>query len=655
MTAPFKQVLVLDFETAWDKKEYTLSKATTEEYIRDRRFKAWGAAYKYLNGDEAPVWVSHADLPAFFQSVDWTQTAVLAHNAQFDAAILSWRYGCNPCFILDSLSVARAIRGVEVSNSLAKLAAQFELSPKGTAVHSSDGYLDALPPEIEAELADYCKHDVLLCEAVFNKLVKDFPPKELRLIDLTLRMFTNPVLKLDPYILKDAIEEERVKREGLLTRLGINEEDLASNDKFALLLRTLGVEPPLKISKTTGSPTFAFAKSDALFQALMNSDREEVSLLCEARLKVKSTLERTRAQRFLDIAQRGTLPVPLSYYGAHTGRYAASKGSSLNLQNLKRGSFLRKAIMAPDGYMLVVADLSQIEPRVLAWMADYKALLNIFASGKDAYAAFGAQMFNIPNLTKETHPDLRQSAKSALLGCGYGLGWYSFAAQLLTGFLGAPPLRYDKAFAKQLGLSSTDVQDFVSYEPNVKKALSIPRTCTDEEIIVHCVAAKAIIDTYREKATPVTDFWALCDAFISKALAGGKEYGYKCLKMQREKILLPNGMYLRYPELKGNPDEKGRVQWTYGEHAKKLYGGKLTENIVQAVARCVMTDGMLRIQKRYPCVLTVHDEAVVLVPEQEAEEAEAWVLAQMVYEPRYMPGIPLAADTGVGKRYGDAK
>ena len=652
---PFARVMVIDFETAWDKKEYTLSKSTTEEYIRDRRFKAWGMAYKYLDKHDAPVWIPHAGLPAFFDSIDWSTTAVLAHNAQFDVAILSWVYGHHPCFIFDSLSIGRALRGVEAGNSLAKLAAEFELPPKGSGVHNSSGYLDTLPPEVEAELAEYCKHDVVLCEGVFQKLSQGFPTKELRLIDMTIRMFTNPVLKLDPYMLKDAIEDERSKREALLARLNINEKDLASNEKFALTLRTMGVEPPQKISKTTGKPAFAFAKTDAMFQALVNGDNENISMLCEARLKVKSTLERTRAQRFLDISQRGTLPVPLNYYGAHTGRYSASKGSNLNLQNLKRGSFLRKSIMAPDGYVLVVADLSQIEPRVLAWLANYKVLLNIFASGQDAYAAFGAQMFGIPGLSKESHPALRQSAKSALLGAGYGLGWFSFSAQLLAGFLGAPPLRYDKAFAKQLGVTSGTMSDFMAYEPNVAKALSIPRTCTDEEIIVHCLAAKAIIDTYREKAAPVKEFWSLCDVFISKGLSEGRGYTYKCLGLGPAHILLPNGMRLWYRDLKGNPDEKGRVQWTYGEQRKKLYGGKLTENIVQAVARCVMTDGMLRIQKRYPCVLTVHDEAVVLVPEDEADIAEPWVLEQMVAEPRYMPGIPLAAETGVGKRYGEAK
>lgn len=652
---PYERVMVLDFETVWCKKSYSITSMTTEQYIRDSRFKAWGVGWKYLDEKGPATWVTHTGLTDFFNSIDWSTTAVLAHNAQFDVSILSWVYGHIPCFILDSLSMGRALRGVEVGNSLAKLALSFGLPPKGEALHSTNGYFDSLPIEVEAELAEYCKHDVYLCEEVYKRFLPGFPTKELRLVDMTLRMFVDPQLRLDPYMLKEAIASEKVKREGLLAALKIAEKDLASNAKFAEVLRALSVEPPMKVSKVTGKPAFAFAKSDAMFQALMNHDNEDIALLCEARLAVKSTLERTRAQRFLDIAQRGALPVPLDYYRAHTGRWAASKGSGLNLQNLKRGSFLRRSIMAPEGKSIVVCDLSQIEPRVLAWLAGYKELLQIFASGQDAYATFGAQMFGIPGMTKESHPTLRQSAKAALLGAGYGLGWNSFAAQLLTGFLGAPPIRYDAAFAKLLGVTKKDMLDFMSYAPNVEKALAIPRMCSDDEIVVHCVAAKKIIDVYRSAADSVKRLWGMCDDLIVHSLAGGKEFSHKCLDFRKGRIILPNGMALRYPDLQGNPDEKGRVQWTYGELKKKLYGGKLVENIVQAVARCVMTDGMLRIQKRYPCVLTVHDEAVALIPDAEVEEAEAWVLAQMVKEPRYMPGIPLSAETGTGKRYGDAK
>lgn len=645
-------ILVVDFETRWDSKEYTLSKMTTEEYIRSPRFKAFGIGVKF-RGEEGSMWIPHAKIPKFLSRIDWAQTALLAHNAQFDVAILSWVYGIKPAFIYDSLSMARALRGVEVGNSLAKLAQEFGLPDKGRAVHNTNG-LDELTPEIEQELADYCLHDVFLCEEVFNRLIEGYPETELKLIDMTLRMFTEPVLGLDKEMLSAAITDEREKRESLLAHLDIEEAALASNPQFAEVLISLGVEPPRKVSKTTGKEAYAFAKSDAMFQALLNGSNEDVALVCEARLKVKSTLERTRAQRFLDIAGRGTLPVPLNYYGAHTGRWSASKGSSLNLQNLKRGSFLRKSICAPDGYKLVVADLSQIEPRVLAYLADYKELLHIFASGQDAYAAFGAQMFGIPDLSKETHPDLRQSAKSALLGCGYGMGWASFAAQLLTGFLGAPPTRYDKKFARILGVSGEDVNSFINYERNLELMASIPHTCSQGELLVHCVSAKKIIDKYRSAAEPVQSLWTLCNELVSYSLSKGKPYIHKCITFDKERILLPSGLALRYPSLRAKVEDN-KTQWIYGEHGKKLYGGKLVENIVQAVARCVMTDGMLRIQERYKCVLTVHDEAVVLVPEDEVEVAEPWVLAQMTADPWYMPGIPLDAETGSAVRYGEAK
>jgi DNA polymerase len=590
--------------------------------------------------------------------VDWSRTAVLAHNAQFDVSILCWRYGIAPAFIFDTLSMARAMRGVEVGNSLARLATDFGLPEKGRAVHNTNGLIK-LSPDVEFELAEYCKHDVFLCEEIFERLIPGYPAKELRLIDMTLRMYTNACLELDREMLIKALSEEGEKREGLLKQLGIEESALASNPKFAEVLTLMGVNPPTKVSKTTGKEAFAFAKNDALFQALLNGGREDVALLCEARLRVKSTTERTRAQRFLDISGRGPLPVPLSYYGAATGRWTAAKGSAINMQNLKRGSFLRKAIMAPLGSQLVVGDLSQIEPRVLAWLADYEDMLDIFRSGSDAYAAFGAQMFNIPGLSKESHPDLRQSAKSALLGCGYGLGWASFAAQLLVGFLGAPPVRYDKSFAKKLGVDAAYIDRFVGWDENVKKLREIPHTCTERELLIHCVAAKKIIDIYRSTAHPVVSFWDMCSKLMEKSLYGGEEVVYKCVTFRKEEIVLPSGMTLKYPNLRNEYDKETKQRnWVYGEAGvkpTKLYAGKITNNIVQGTARVVMTDGMLRVDKKYPVVGTVHDELLCVVPDAEVEGAKDWVLEQMIAQPKYMPGIPLNSEVGAHRRYGLAK
>jgi len=654
LSRPYDRTLVIDFETRWDSKQYTLSKMTTEEYVRDPRFKAFGACIKHLDEEGPAVWVRGAELARWFAEIDWSRTAVLAHNAQFDVSILEWHYDCHPAFIFDTLSMARALRGVEAGNSLAKLAEAFELPPKGRAVHSTDG-LEDLTWDIEIELADYCKHDVMLCEAVFARLRPGYPTSELRLIDMTLKMYTRPQLVLDQEMLVKAIDEERTTREELLARLGVDDATLSSNPKFAALLTSLGCRVPHKQSKTTGKETLALAKNDALFQALLENEREDVRLLCEARLRVKSTTERTRAQRFLDIAQRGALPVPLSYYGAVTGRWTASKGSAINMQNLKRGSFLRNAITAPDGHVVVAGDLSQIEPRVLAWLCDYEDMLDIFRNGQDPYAQFGARMFNIPGMTKESHPALRQSAKSALLGCGYGLGWASFASQLMTGFLGAPPVRYEAQFARELGVNGDFYREFISWKQTEVRLRDIPHTCTLDELVMHAVAAKRIIDIYRLTAYPVVSFWEMCTRLIRDCLYDGMEFEYKCLIFRKGEIELPNGMKLLYPDLRVEKDDEGRPQYVYGEDATKLYAGKVTNNVTQALARIVMTDGMRRINERYPIVGTVHDELWTVVPESEAEEAKDWVLSQMTMEPSYMPGIPLNADVGYHQRYGMAK
>jgi hypothetical protein len=661
LSKPYERLIVLDFETSWGRGvKLGFSCQTNEEYLRDPRFKAWGLCWKDYNDPLPATWIRGRDIAAWAKDFDWSKTAVIAQNALFDVSILAWVYGCHPAFVFDTLSMGRAVRGVEAGNSLKKMAEDFGLEAKGQGLASSENYLDELPFHVEQELADYCRHDVYLCEEIFKRLVDGYPASELRLIDITLKMYTQPRLVLDEQMLFQAIEEERTTREELLARLNVDDATLASNPKFADVLVSLGCDVPYKKSKTTGKQTLALAKNDALFQALLNGDKEDVRLVCEARLRVKSTTERTRAQRFLDISSRGALPVPLAYYGAGTGRWTASRGSAINMQNLKRASeekrsLLREAIMAPEGYVVVAGDLSQIEPRVLGWLSDYDDLLNIFRSGEDAYAQFGAQMFNVPGMTKKSHPDLRQSAKSALLGCGYQLGWASFAAQLLVGFLGAPPVRYDMAFAKQLGVTKDYIEKFLSWEDNVEKLEAIPHTCTTKELLVHAAASKKIIDIYRATAHPVVSFWEMCSGLLETALYGGKEFRYKCLVFRKGEIELPNGMKLLYPDLRTVKDEKGRSQYVYGPDATKLYAGKITNNVTQGVARIVMTDGMLRVSKRYPVVGTVHDELWTLASDEEAETAKKWVWEQMTMEPRYMPGIPLNSDVGYHRRYGLAK
>ena len=352
---------------------------------------------------------------------------------------------------------------------------------------------------------------------------------------------------------------------------------------------------------------------------------------------------------------------PRSRFVANGKLVHNSKGSSVNMQNLKRGGKLRRAIMAPPGHQIVAGDLSQIEPRILAYLSDFSELLETFTSA-DPYSLFGRGMFGVPDLTKETHPDLRQSAKSAMLGAGYRLGWASFASQLLVGFLGAPPVRYTKAFMKQLGIAGETVVRFMEGDQGrerLERMMQIPHTCTDQELLVHCVCAKEIIDRYRRASKPIVDFWAFLDKMIATVIAvpGAAPVTHKCLTFKPGQIVLPNGLPICYDGIKVELDDMRRPQFSYwnGKTFKALHSGILAENVTSGTARCVIGDGMLRIQPRYQCAMPVHDEAVYVVPDREVEGAVPWIKQQLIAPVKYLPGIPLNAEVGHHIRYGDAK
>jgi hypothetical protein len=176
--------------------------------------------------------------------------------------------------------------------------------------------------------------------------------------------------------------------------------------------------------------------------------------------------------------------------------------------------------------------------------------------------------------------------------CGYYLGWASFAQQLLTGFLGAPPVRYDRKFAQMLGVTRDDLMGFMEGKPGAQRMarmVEIPHTCTEEELFIHCVCAKRIIDTYRATAAPVTQFWRFLGERLEHSLFGGEVYEYKCVRFEKETIVLPNGMALRYPDLKPEKQDDGSIMWTYaaGAMRKKLHSGVLAENVTSALARVV--------------------------------------------------------------------
>ena len=295
-------LITVDFETYYS-KDFSLSKMTTEEYIRSPYFQVIGVGIK-VNSDSTE-WASgtHEQLKEYLDEFDWANAMVLAHNTMFDGAILSWIFNINPRVYADTLCMGRAVHGVEVGGSLKALAERYEIGEKGTEVVNAIGLRrEDFPDDQMDRYSDYCVNDVELTYKLFTIMGKVFPKQELKLIDLTLRMFIEPRLELDLLLLEEHLEDVRDRKDKLLLQANVDKADLMSNQKFADLLVAVGIQPPTKISPTTGKETYAFAKSDEEFKALAEHDDDQVQALVAARLGTKSTLEETRTQRFIAVS-----------------------------------------------------------------------------------------------------------------------------------------------------------------------------------------------------------------------------------------------------------------------------------------------------------------------------------------------------------------
>jgi DNA polymerase len=602
----------LDFETYYD-KEFSLSKLTTEEYIRHDNFEVIGVGVQ-IDGEEAQ-WFSgtHDKIKTFLNSFNLQDHLVLAHNAMFDAAILNWRFDIKPRGWLDSLSMARALHTIEVGGSLAALAQHYELGKKGTEVVLALGKrrTDFTAADLAA-YGEYCKNDCTLTLELFRILSQGYAQSELRLIDLTIRMFSEPVLELDTNTLLDHIHKVQVNKQKLLDAVTmVDKEQLMSNDKFAATLRALEIEPPMKISAVTGKDAYAFAKSDEGFKELLEHEDVRVQVLAAARLGVKSTLEETRTQRFIEISGRGAMPVPLRYYAAHTGRWGGD--DKVNLQNLPRSSRIKNAIVAPHNHMMIDSDSSQIEARMLAWLAEQDDLVEAFDNGDDVYKIMASAIYNkdIADITK----DERFVGKTTILGAGYGMGAAKFQTQL-------------KTFKVDMPLEET----------------------------------QRIIDVYRKTYPQIAMFWKLAGKALEHIQFNQQSTLGRdgVLVVEGSKgIKLPNGMYVKYPNLRKLQKDDGSAELVYDTKRGKaiipnrIYGGKVTENVCQALARIVIGEQMLMIAKKYKVVMTVHDAVACVVPFEEVDTAMEYVQLCMRIRPSWAQELPLNCEAGYGKSYGE--
>jgi DNA polymerase I-like protein with 3'-5' exonuclease and polymerase domains len=609
-------LITLDFETYYD-KEFSLSKMTTESYIRDPQFEVIGVGIKVNN--EPTEWASgtHEQIKTYLHTFNWEESMVLCHNTLFDGAILSWRFAVRPRIYTDTLCIARALHGVEVGGSLKSLTERYNIGAKGTEVLSAIGKrrADFTPEELD-RYGDYCVNDVELTYKLFSIFMqKEFPKQELKIIDLTLRMFIDPILELDTGLLESHLEDIKYRKDKLLIDAGVTDKkELMSNSKFAEVLKSLGVIPPMKTSLTTGKETLAFAKTDEAFKALLEHDDDQVQALVAARLGTKSTLEETRTQRFIDISKRGLLPVPVRYYAAHTGRWGGD--DKINLQNLPsrgpNGKKLKRSIITPEGYTMIDCDSAQIEARVLAWFAGQDNLTEAFRNKEDVYVKMASTIYNVPE--DEVTKDQRFVGKTTILGAGYGMGAVKFQAQL-------------QSFGFDMDLHE----------------------------------ARRVISIYREANWKISQVWREAQNMVHY-LANGYtlQFGLEgVLEVDgyEKAIRLPSGLLLRYDDLKAEYDGEGKLEYTYKTRRgrTRIYGGKVIENVCQAIARCIIGEQMLQIAKRHRVVLTVHDSVVCCVPDAEVAEAQAYIEECMSWTPDWAAGLPINCESGTGKSYGECE
>jgi DNA polymerase len=598
-------LVTLDFETYYDTK-VSLTKLTTMDYVRHEKFKVWGVGIKIDHDDTE--WYGEDEAEAAIHDIDWSEATVVCHNTPFDGYILTRHYGVTPKYYIDTAAMNRGLfpgQSARLKDCAIRAFPNDATMRKGEELADAKGIYD-LDPELEEAIAGYCIQDVDLTYAIYNQLVDRMPQSEMDIIDMTCRMFCEPKLIVNRDALILFRDFQITASEQAIEEAGIDRKVLSSNQQFAQYLKDMGLVPPAKISPTTGKIIPALGKNDKAFTQMQKMYPEHQHIW-NARKAVKSRINETRAQRFIDATHDdGTISVPLRYYAAHTGRFGGTE--KINMQNMPRNSELRKALCAPEGQLVFVADLSNIEARMLAWLADEVDLLDQFRSGDDIYSNLATQIYGRP-INKTDDPTERFVGKTAVLGLGYGMGATKFQATLEAGAMG-PPMKF----------TATEAQN--------------------------------VVNTYRSTYSGVQLLWQKLELKLANTINPAYEEEWHGLVFKDKKIYLPNGLALHYNDLRY---EFGQLTYDSGRAIEKTWGGRITENVVQALSRIIVTDSMLHIEKDTTLdaqvVLTVHDEIVLISQANNPDATMDKLIAHMCTPPSWAEDIPLDAEGGYDVSY----
>ena len=601
--------LTIDFETYYD-SEYSLTGLSYPEYILHPVFQVVGVSVS-KNGDTPDSFTgSHARTKEWLKQYDWENSLCVAHNAHFDAAIMAWVFDIYPAKYFCTMQASRPyVSPYSRSVSLDACTSHYGIGVKGKEVLNAKGIRrEAFSDEQMTQYMLYCDNDVKITDKLYCVLTDDecMPVDERDIVSLTIRKYVNAQLMADEEYYLEEIEAHKENNKKIIEESGISKSVLGSNPQFAKELEKRGIPAPKKISPTTGKETFALAKSDAPFKAIMYGSGEEVRKLCEARLAVKSTQTETRLRRFISIASvtGGLFPCALSYWAAKTGRFGGT--DKTNLQNMKRGGALRKGLVAPDGYAVVAGDLSQIEARVTAALAGQWDLVSEFKAGEDVYSSFASILYDKP-INKDEHPNERFIGKTCILGLGYGMGVNRFSEQLA----------------------------------------SMGHEVTPE-------FAELAVQTYRKSYSKIRALWYEYNNVLD-AMISGQEVRFGPITTGKDCINLPNGMKLIYHKL-SKDKSTGNYTYMYAGKLEYIYGAKLVENVVQALARIIITRAELTLAEygMYAC-LSVHDELVFVIEHGLVDKSKRAIEIVMNKAPPWLKELPVACEVLSGSNYAECK
>lgn len=629
MKINFDELVTIDFETYYDSKYSLRAKAyNTSSYIRDPQFLIHCCAIKI--GKKKSKCYPRDEAIRILKGIDWTRHDLLAHNNFFDGAIAKWHLGIKPRRRFCTVQMTRGLHSDMSKASLQAICDFYGIEGKIEGLENTKGKRVLTKDEMTRLMA-YCNNDNEKCFEIFKKQIAVYPEDEIKLIDITLSMFCDPIFVLDVPRAEASLNYETNERLKFIAISGSDEKTLKSTDKFVALLASLGVQAPTKTSKYNGEVTYALSETDLEFMELQEHEDIRVVRAVQGRLAAKSTMMETRAWRLLQMQEScGALPVLLNYYGAKTGRW--SGGNKVNFQNMPTSTpdypmagELRKSILAIPGHSIIAPDSAQIEARVVAWIAGEHELLERFRNKEDVYKWMASLIYNIS--PEEVTSEQRFIGKIAVLGLGYGMGAKRLQTTLALGIMG-PPV--------QLSL-------------------------------IECTK---IVKVYRRINAAIMRFHEECEVVLEAMCSGksGKFGTNGVLEYEDTSIWLPNGMGLHYPDLKvvwdANKGRRSGFKYKANGVWKHIYGGLLCENIVQALAGVVIRKQMLKVDALYAKTklktgeiakigTMTHDEIVSMIPTRLAQKLLDGNLKIMRTPPDWAPDMPIwaAAEGGFAQNY----